>query len=373
MPNFLRMIQYTFRLLLLGGVVCTLEICILIQEVFIGLAEQKEGEYVIRISKKPSVRQVFRLIFSGFICLGFFTYSAVAATHNKDMLKAYKTTSLCTQVAVDEITGRSEFYGLGAGKHGDYFPQGCQWSYVSTRLKKKLISQTNMSVSEVGNYDALSQVSFVIKKTEEKGYAILNVPYEAFAGVEVYRFRTANSNKQLEITAASYDNGKKVRLETVKDSNDSKITLSYKNSPAFKAYLQEQAFGVLTLQGDALASNLQRTRAGEYTLDVSVGGEGGVLELPSYYYKGYEIVLTTQDGKKSNLVANHGENGFVTVEISQSGSLSVVFVAEYIDWANALCVMGWVVFTGVMVWLWMPERKRAAVKSVFALKKNRQG
>lgn len=372
MPNFLRMIQYTFRLLLLGGVVCALEICILVKEAFIGLTEQMEHEYVVRIPKKPNVKQFFKFFFAAFVCVGFLAYGSVAALHNKDMLNAYKNTSLQTQVAVDEITGRSEFYGLGAGKHGDYFPKNCKGSYVSTRLKNKLISQTNMSVSEVANYDALSQVSFIVQKTEEKGYAVLNVPYEAFAGVEVYRFRTTNSNKRLEITAASYEGGKKVRLETVKDLNESKITLSYKNSPAFKAYLQEQAFGVLTLQGDVLASNLQRSRIGAYTLDVSAGSAGGVLELPSYYYKGYKLVLTTEDGRKTELAANHGENGFVTVEISQSGSLSVCFEAEYIDWANALCVIGWVVFVSAMVWLWLPETRRAAVKSVFTFKKNRQ-
>ncbi len=372
MPNFLRMIQYTFRLLLLGGVVCALEICILIKEAFIGLAEQQEREYVIRLPKKPSAKQFCKLCFTAFLCVGFLAYGSVASLHNKDMLNAYQNTGLQTQVAVDEITGRSEFYGLGAGKHGDYFPENCKWSYVSTRLKKSLITQTNMTISEVGNYDALSQVSFIAQKTGEKGYAILNIPYEAFAGVEVYRFRTASSNKQLEITATSYDNGKKVRLETVKDGNESKITLSYKNAPAFKAYLQDKAFGVLTLQGEALASNLQRTRVGEYALDVSVGKEGGILELPSYYYKGYKIILTTEDGKQTKLTANHGENGFVTVEIKQSGRLSVRFEAEYINWANALCVMGWAAFIGITVWLLLPETKRAALQGVFKRKKNRQ-
>ena len=370
MPNFLRMIQYTFRLLLLGGVVCALQVGILIKEVFMGLAEEKEHEYVICFPRKFQAKQFFRLFFAAFLCLGLFSYSAVATTHNRDMLNAYENTSLQTQVAMDEITGRSEFYGLGASKHGDYFPVNCKWSYVSTRLKKTLISQSNMTISEVGNYDALSQVSFVIAKTEEKGYAILNVPYEVFAGVEVYRFRTANSNKQLEITAQSYDNGKKVRLETVKDGNESKITLSYKNAPAFKQYLEEQAFGALTLQGDVKASNLQRTRVGMYTLDVSIGQKGGVLELPSYYYKGYTITLTKQDGTKQTLMANHGEHGFVTVEIQENGRLSVVFEAEYIVWANGLSAIGWVLFGGIMIAIFLLENKH--VMGLFGKRKQKE-
>lgn len=357
MPNFLRMIQYTFRVLLLGGVISVVQICVLIKEVLLTLPEKKEDEIIFRIPKKPSGKEFWKLFSAAFLCVGFLSYGTVAALHDKNMFSAYDNASTSAQVAMDDLTGRSEFYGLGAGKHGDYFPKNCQWSYVSKRLKDELIYKTNMTVSEVGNYDGLSQVSFIVQKTQD-GYAILNIPYEAFAGVEVYRFRTTSSNKQLEINAESYDDGRKVRLTTADDGNESKIILSYKNAPVFKAYLQAQAFGVLTLDGDAAATNLKKVRAGEYSLDVSVG-EGGVLELPSYYYKGYKLTLTKADGTRKTLEAAHGRNGFVEVEVTENGTLSVEFSDGYLTVSNVLSGIGATLFVGVAVWACFGKKKES--------------
>lgn len=397
MPNFLRMIQYTFRILLLGGILTSLQTCILVKEVFFTLPatwkscklsavaidkeEEKEEEnaakgekqgakdascdtsWFARFTRKHKIfrwKNIVKFIPSLVLSLGIVFCGAMAIPHNKAMFDSYNNASQHADVALDDLTGRSEFYGLGAGKHGDYFPLNCRWEHVSTRVKQDLIWDTNMQVTEVADYRALKQVSFIVQKTKD-AYAVLDVPYTAFEGVELYRFRTTSSNQSLEITAKSYDGGNKVYLKTANDGNESKIILSYRNAPAFEAYLSKTAFGVLTLEGDALASNLKKEYAGKYSLEVDAGQNGGVLELPSYYYKGYKLTLITKDGRRVALSPIHGRNGFLEAEINESGVLYVEFSAPYLTAAKVLSWVGVTLFCGVLVWcVFYKNRKERA-------------
>ncbi len=365
MPNFLRMIQYTFRILLLGGILTSLQTCILVKEIFFTLPQTcrdckksyaeicaKEEMLNPDASKNTSgfakflrkskifVKQNFiKLISPLVLSVGIIFCGAMAIPHNKAMFAAYDNASQHADVALDDLTGRSEFYGLGAGKHGDYFPLNCHWEYVSTRVTEDLILDTNMTISELSNYRALKQVSFIVQSTRD-AYAVLDVPYAVFEDVELYRFRTTYSNKPLEIKAKSYDGGNKVYLTTVNDGNESKIVLSYSNAPDFEEYLSQTAFGVLTLEGDVSATNLKKEHAGKYSLEVDAGENGGVLELPSYYYKGYTLKLVTEDGRRIALSAKHGRNGFLEVDIPESGTLYVEYTSEGFSFAYALTAIG---------------------------------
>lgn len=384
MPNALRMIQYTFRVLLLGGVLTSLQACILIKEIFFALPqtyrETKQSYLSIKNQEKlkdvdvssgtsklmnflrRQIRFIKKNLFKWIpcvgLCVGIAFCSAMAVPHNQEMFAAYDNAAQHADVAIDELTGRSEFYGLGAGKHGDYFPLQCRWEYVSTRLQDDLIAKSNMNVSEIANYRALKQVSFVVKNSQEPLYAVLNVPYAVFEGVEVYRFRTSTSNRTLDIKAKSYNDGNQVYLDTLQDGNESKIILSYKNAPLFEEYLAKTAFGVLTLEGDVAATNLRKEHAGKYSLEVTAGENGGILELPSYYYKGYTLTLQRVDGSKIVLADRHGRNGFLEVEIQESGTLYVEFSAPYLTVAKALSWTGVVLFVGALGWVIFYKEKR---------------
>ena len=376
MPNFLRMIQYTFRVLLLGGLLASLQICILIKEVVFAIPEQwskKQSESdagdatvqagstriqkILNKTKKIfNKRNMERILPVLILSLGLVYCGSQMIPHNKEMFSAYDKASTSATVAMDELTGRSEFYGLGAGKHGDYFPVNCKWEYVSNRLENELIADKNVKVTEIADYRALKQVSFIVPKTEN-GYVVLEVPYNVFDGVEVYRFRTTSSNKELKVTVESIDNGNKVRLRLANDGNESKISLSYKNAPAFKEYLEQTAFGVLTLDGDVSATNLEKSSAGKYSLDVAVGENGGVLELPSYYYKGYTLTLVKEDGGRVVVTPVHGRNGFLEAEINESGTLYVEYTSKGFAFAYVLTGVGLFAAVGVIVATWVIQIK----------------
>ena len=371
MPNFLRMIQYTFRVLLLGGVLAALQVCILVKEVFFAIAEKRSAAQgasndapmfaePVRKQKLFSKRNVIRFLPSLVLSVGLLFCGPQALLHNRAMLHAYDHALTSADTAMDELTGRSEFYGLGAGKHGDYFPNNCKWNYVSTRLRGKLIADTDMKLSELADYRALKQISFVVQPSEA-GCVLLNVPYAVFEGVEVYRFRTTYSNRALKITAQRDNGGKQVRLDVAGDGNESKIILSYKNAPDFQAYLEETAFGVLVLKGDVTATNLKKERAGKYSLEVTAGENGGVLELPSYYYKGYTLTLATADGRRISVLPVHGRNGFVEAEITESGTLYVEFSAPYLTAATVLTTVGAVAFVGAVAWCVFYKQKKGVL------------
>ena len=135
--------------------------------------------------------------------------------------------------------------------------------------------------------------------------------------------------------------------------------MHYKDAPLFKAYLSENAFGVLVLSGDVTATNLQKEHAGKYSVDVTAGADGGVLEPPSYYYKGYCLTLVTGDGRRVSIMPIHGRNGFLEVEITESGRLYVEFSAPYLTAANALTAVGVALFGGVVVWCVLCKTKKA--------------
>lgn len=350
-PNFLRMIQYTFRVLLLAGITTPLIVCTLVKDVIFGFKIQKEPPVseVSEEKEKVNVKKTLLLIRDitaiAILCVGIVFCGYVGVRHDRAMLQAPFKNGGITATAMDEITGHSDFYGLGAGKHGDYFPLDCKWSYVSTRMRKQVIVDGNVSIAEVGIYDGISQLSFLIKKTENS-YVILNVPYALFKETEVHRFQTSSNNKELSVFVEKDGDGSRTRLEFTNYGGESKILICYKNAPKFKAYLQENAFGVLTLEGEVSANCLQKEKAGKYSLEVTASERGGVLELPSYYYKGYTLTLVQENGEKKKLQPIHGRNGFLEVEIQESGTLYVQFTSAYLTLSYVLSGLGALAFVG---------------------------
>ncbi|MBQ8876065.1 MAG: hypothetical protein IJY63_00780 [Clostridia bacterium] len=364
LPKVMGMIQYPFRLMIIGGILISLQVATLANGKLCGdvLTKSKTGNSdfktkntlgeTLAIHKnnvcKDKKWQKIAVWFCGLLCV-----ANVIGMPFSLFRRVLSTTDVNSPMA--QVSGFEEFNGLGVRKNGDYFPKGCTSEYVASRLNSSLISNTDVRNYELADYDALQQLSFV---AEKGGYAVLDIPYALFDGVALYRFEKAYTNARLPITAESYDGGAQTKLIFPTYDKESKIILYYKDAPLFKAYLLENAFGVLVLSGDVTATNLQKEHAGKYSVDVTAGADGGVLELPSYYYKGYRLTLATGNGRRVSITPMHGRNGFLEAEITESGTLYVEYFVPYLTMANALTAVGAITLGSVVVGLVLWQKKK---------------
>ncbi|MBQ9714152.1 MAG: hypothetical protein IJV83_02405 [Clostridia bacterium] len=360
MPSFLRMIQYPFRIFLFGGLLATLQFSTLLKAYgFINREElckdvqPQQGVKKAKISAKKFFTGKNALWRIG-VCICALTF-LVNGSMNIMKLRLKRRDTVLNNVSMAEFSGFSDWFGLGAWKNGDYFPKNCTYEYASTRLSKEYVSETDVKIDEFSDYSGLSQISFLANVS---GYAVLDIPYDLFENAEVYRYETVYTNKPLKIALESVDGGVKTRLTIPDYEAESKIILSYKNAPELKEYLQSQAFGVLTMEGDVVATNLKKERVGKYSVEVNVVQNGGVLELPSYYYKGYTLTLEKADGSCENIEDIHGRNGFLEAKITESGTLYVEYTGEEFRFAYMLTAIGLVGAIGLCVVTWLVQKKK---------------
>ena len=350
LPEVMGMIQYPFRLMLFGGILTALQTATLLRDKYFAKAsEVEESAENTGVDGRKSAR--LRAI-SLCVCAALCVANVVGMPFS--LLRRVISTTRAETVTA-EFSGFDEFLALGVRKHGDYFPDGCTEEYVNTRMNAQMVAETDVSVYELANYSALSQASFL---TDKSGYVVLNIPYALLAGAELYRFETAYTNQRLSVAAESCDGGAKTKLTFAEYDGESKVILSYQKAPALQAYLQENAFGVLVLEGDVTATNLQKERAGKYSVEVATGQNGGILELPSYYYKGYKLRLKRADGSSVEVVGKHGRNGFLEAEITESGTLYVEYAADEFNFAYVLTGAGAVGGVGALVFAWVLQRKK---------------
>ena len=357
LPEIMGMIQYPFRLMLIGGILVALQAATLIKDIFFTekSAETANAETEdmscdcagARVCNRVRLQKIML-----WICCALCVINVLAMPFSL-CRRVLSTTR--SDVPMAQVSGYSEFDGLGVRKNGDYFPKGCTYEYAATRLNTDMVAETNVSIYELSDYDGWKQVSFL---AESDGYAVLNIPYALTANLALYRFETAYHGGALAVTAEIYDGGAKTKNLFPDYDKESKIILSYENAPDFKAYLEERAFGVLALEGDVTATNLKKEHAGKYSLDVAAGENGGVLELPSYYYKGYTLTLATADGRRVSVAPVHGRNGFVEAEITESGTLYVEFTGEEFDFAYVLTALGGVCAVGLFAAAWIFQKKK---------------
>ncbi len=366
LPQIMGMIQYPFRLMLIGGILSSVQIATLVQEKFFAEGEAEafaqtqsknvssQSQSIVEGSRREQRKKWEKVV----LCLCCALCAANVIGMPFSLCRRVLSTTR-SDVPMAQVSGYAEFDGLGVRKNGDYFPKGCTYEYVSTRMNAQAVAETDVRIFELSDYSGLSQMSFLVDRS---GYAVLDIPYILMAEVALHRFETAYTNRSLPITAESYDGGEKTKITFPDYAQSSKIILSYKNAPDFKAYLQEKAFGVLTLEGDVTASNLYKDYVGKYSLDVIAGQNGGVLELPSYYYKGYSLTLQRTDGTYVNLTPVHGKNGFVEVEINENGRLYVEFTQAGFDFVYTLTVVGGIGAVGLFAATWIFQKKKQTKK-----------
>ncbi len=348
LPSFMGMIQYPFRISLLGSVISVFEICYIFRGLLAKKPEKFDEDVVSENSENEGVWFEGKKRFWKIGLLTCLTVCAVTCCVMPWFILRRVGSTTYRDSVLSETTGFSDCQGLGSGKNGDYYPKNCTYEYSTTRLCDGFVTETSdgVYVYELSDYSGLSQVYFL---ASGNGYAVLEIPYALTENVAIYRYEEKGTNQPLAVTAESYDGGEKTKIVFPGYDQSSKIILSYKNAPDFKAYLQENAFGVLTLEGDVSATNLKKEYVGKYSLDVTAGEEGGVLELPSYYYKGYTLTLEKADGMVVSVTPVHGRNGFVEVNVTESGTLYVEYTSEGFAFAYKLTAVGVICAVGLCV------------------------
>lgn len=228
--------------------------------------------------------------------------------------------------------------GTGSNKNGDYYPKGATKEYIFNRANSSVINNTNLIVTEFANYQQIKQISFIINE-QNNGYVILNLPYDNNLIItqqqEFIPFETTTLNAEEHL-----DNGNSIlKISTNNLSESCKVIINYENSEVFETYLQVNPFEFITKSGDATVTNFVKINAKNYSADILLT-EKSNIELPSLFYNGYKINLTTANGEIINISPMHNENGFIEIEVEQSGKLEVLFAPNYITLTNIITICG---------------------------------
>lgn len=248
----------------------------------------------------------------------------------------------------------SNFEGIGGGKNGDYFPtkDGAYREYVYSRLQENLIIDTNLELIELSNYQSINQLSFEVMESEE-GYVIFNLPYEKCEGLVASEKQSYQSFETHELELKN--EGGLLRLDLADTDKETKIILDYSNCEGLKTYLIENPVEFIVKEGNASITNFVKKNVSTYDVEIETS-EKTVVELPTLFYKGYKVTYSTASGTEE-LDVVHNENGFMQIEVSESGKLHVEFEANYISVSNAITIVGSVLFALCMLLLLVLPRK----------------
>ena len=242
--------------------------------------------------------------------------------------------------------------GIGTYKHGDYYPKGATNEYVFNRANS-MIKDGNVGVSEFANYQTLNQINFQVYNTNNS-YVVLNVPYSVCEDIKINQ-NYFNNKENLLFESVSIEDEEYLKINFVNYPYDSRIIISYVDNGSMDNYLKQNPFEFVVKGGQASFKNYEKTNASKYSVDIEVN-EKSTIELPTLFYKGYKITLTTENGVQ-NITPVHGENGFVEVEIENSGTLNVEFSSFYLDFANIVSIIGVALFALVLVAIFAVPRK----------------
>ncbi|MDE6583585.1 MAG: GtrA family protein, partial [Clostridia bacterium] len=230
--------------------------------------------------------------------------------------------------------------GLGGGKNGDYYPNGATREYVFSR-GNNLISDTNLEVTELANYQTIDQLAFFLSPYEQDGYVTLKIPYEICEDIKASQYWVTWGREVVDLQTSNENGYLKIEIPHAPES--SQIIIKYNNNSAFDKYLQENPFEFLIKSGNATAFNFVKQNVNNYEVDFIVTEET-VVELPTFFYKGYTLTYTTASGEVKTLEAMQGENGFVEVKLTESGTLKVEYKPNYIKYSDIISILGLIIF-----------------------------
>ena len=323
LPNFVGMIQYVWRLYILNTT-------------FVYVA------FAFLIFKQGRVKNLFKtliviLMFS--VCS--FALNAVSS-HNENGFW-FASTSVKTSRFENEISNQSDNYGIGSHKKLNYTPSTAERDYIFTRANKALVLETNVKVKELANYFSLNQMSFIVP-TSKSGYVVLNLPFSECENLKVYQFSTDIESKVLnpQISSKTKDGKRWLKINLDDFKGESKITISYKDDLHFKNYLIENPFEFICVSGEMTATNFVKTNASNYMVEFKTSG--ATVELPTIYYKGYKLTYTNSRGESYNITPKMNNNGFVEIELTESGILQLEYAPQIVKISNKISIIGLGIF-----------------------------
>ena len=325
--TILNLIQFVWRLYLICGFVVIFQLL----------------QVLPKMSKK-----LFKNLFIGFYCcvsaFGLVIYTVPYANNTNKSFNSLVNTF-------------STNNGMGSSKKGDYLPKNANNEYIFNRVNEKIILETNTKVEEFANYQSLNQIHFVVYDTESN-YVVINIPYDVCEGIKVYQYQSDEPFTKAELEYSSYEvNGLNcLKIEFEDMEGESKITLDYSNCELLKNYLIKNPFEFLVKSGDidAKFTNFVKENSHTYTVEIDVR-ETTKIELPTLYYSGYKVMYTTSTSTyELNEIRN--ENGFVEIEVTESGKLFIEFKPTYITVSNIISVIGFMCFITFVSLLYMYEK-----------------
>lgn len=296
----------------------------------------------------------FSLMLGVILCL---VGSLSVAVNYNFLQKGKKSTTIYKQEVEQLINGKSENWGLGASKKGDYLPNGCSTDYLFNRANEKMVVQSDVKITEFANYQSLNQISFVISK-QQGAFSVLNIPYNLVENVEIYQISDDNESNEYNIEKTNNDGLLGLNYEPC--LSECKITLSYDENGELDNYLKQNPFEFIVESGDATFTNYVRSSATKYQVEIEVNSTASI-ELPTLYYVGYEITYIS-NGEEQIIVPTKNENGFISLTLNESGTLKVEFVGDYVGVSNNITILGVVLSVTLAIIVFVIPKKFTVLK-----------
>lgn len=319
LPSIFGMIQFVHRLLMLTSFFMVLQLA-----------------YVVKYFnfKKVKILNIALLllviIYSGVNC-GVFSKNAF------DMYNS----AYFENVISEESSGFDINHGMGYWKNGDYYPNGATSNYVFYRVNGNIILSTDLDIKEFANYQLIDQLSFIVTP-KDNNIVELDIPYSVLSNENVYQISSDVNNEYFEVSVVESSNGN-TQLVLTQTEKECKIVIPYQENGELDNYLKENPFEFVVKSGDVRATNFIKDSASAYSVEF-LTNETSIVELPTFFYKGYTVTFTDQQGNTSYLEAVHGENGFIEIEIDQSGTVKVEFNPTYVRTSNIVSIVSAVLF-----------------------------
>ncbi|MCM1404606.1 MAG: YfhO family protein [Prevotella sp.] len=263
------------------------------------------------------------------------------------------------QTSISFASHLSAEHGNGYNKNGDYFPKGMTREYMYTRgnvLIKNI--DTDLEVSELAHYQQLHQIKCCLAACDQDTLITLHLPFDQCAGVTATQYWNTWGREVVPLTLSSDDAGDLVISSP--QAAECMLIIDYSAGGALDAYLQAHPFEFVVRAGEATVTNFVKTTTTHYTADVTVT-QAAVIELPTFYYRGYEVTFTNAAGEVTRLTPMQGEHGMVEVSVAESGTLTVRFVGNYITVGWAITGIGVIIFVGIGVFCGVKRAKKVAL------------
>lgn len=332
-PSPLYMLQFAFRMLSFFSILSAVIVVIILKNI------------ELRNNSK-----FFVYIVALVVGLSFFSQALISGPYPINSL-ADKETFLSSSAGVGTRSKKNPAM--------DYYPKTLQdVNYVFTRANGKMVIPAgDIDVWEFANYQSLNQISFVVHNIEQESFVVLNLKSKLFdEDVHLTGF-TFNANldktspgagKTVTEQIAIDQTGEFIEISIPPMETSLKLIINYTPGSKMAMHLKTNPFEFLSLDPDSDWDKVGGSYATEFVktgVDYSVRFENVTqevtVELPTFYFKGYELTYLTDSGEILKIASSQSDNGFIKVTVNTSGKLSVVYTGgNYLKIGNTISIVG---------------------------------